>query len=73
MTVNNPNGTGAGGVSDQVQLSSLSSALDASQADSHNQTAKLAQLSAVVSAGNYQVDADVLSGGIIRDALGGTA
>ena len=92
MKVNDPNGTGIGGLapsqdlgttrpssfarggrfqrSDQVQLSNLSSALYATQTDSPEHTAKLAQLSAVVSTGNYQIDGHALSGSIIRDALG---
>jgi hypothetical protein len=95
MKVNDPNGTGIGGLApsqdlgtirpgshtrggpfqprDQVQLSNLSSALYATQTDSPDHTAKLAQLSAVVNTGNYHIDGHTLSGSIIRDALGAAA
>ena len=95
MKVNDPNGTGIGGLApsqdlgstrvssqarggrfqqrDQVQLSKLSNALYATQTDSPEHTAKLAQLSAVVRTGNYQIDGYALSGSIIRDALGAAA
>jgi hypothetical protein len=60
------------GTLEQVQLSNLRSALSALQADSPELTAKLAHLSAVVGTGNYQIDADALTGSIIRDASGAT-
>ena len=53
--------------SDQVQISNLSSALYASEAESPGHTAKLAQLFAIVDSGNYHIDSQALSASIIRD------
>jgi flagellar biosynthesis anti-sigma factor FlgM len=50
---------------DQVSLSNLSSALSAKQSESPQHAAKLAQLSASVASGSYQVDSQALSSKII--------
>ena len=54
---------------DQIQLSNLSAQLTAALCDSPARLAKLAGLSSAVLAGRYQVDASLVSGGIIRDSL----
>jgi|HubBroStandDraft_1064217.scaffolds.fasta_scaffold258369_3 anti-sigma28 factor (negative regulator of flagellin synthesis) len=54
--------------SDQLQLSSLSTFLSGSA--SH--IAKLSQLNSAVSSGKYNVDASVVSAGIIRESLIGS-
>jgi len=60
---------GAGSQEDQVQLSSLGSALGAQQPNSADQTAKVNQLTAAVGSGAYQVNAYALSGSIIESSI----
>ncbi len=61
--------------SDQVQLSNMSSYLAAALMGSPAQVAKVSQLSAAVSSGQYQVDAFAVSGSIIQHSieLGGSS
>lgn len=56
-----------------MQLTNLSSALAALQADSPALAAKLAELYDVVGSGHYEIDPHALIGSIIRDASGPTA
>jgi flagellar biosynthesis anti-sigma factor FlgM len=55
--------------SDQVQLSNLSSYLSAALSGSPAQAAKVSQLGAAVSSGQYRVDAFAVSGSIIQDRM----
>lgn len=55
-----------------IHLTNLSKALAALQAESPEMAAKLADLYAVVRAGNYEIDTQALTGTIIRDASGAT-
>jgi len=55
--------------SDQVQLSRLSSALGALGTGSPEHADRLAQLSAVVATGSYQIDSYAVSGSIIQETL----
>jgi flagellar biosynthesis anti-sigma factor FlgM len=55
--------------SDQVQLSNMSSYLAAALAGSPAQVAKVSELSAAVSSGQYQVDAFAVSGSIIQHSI----
>lgn len=54
---------------DQVSLSSLSSALRAQHSESPGHAARLAQLSAAVATGTYQVDSQALSTTIISGSM----
>jgi len=52
---------------DRVEVSALSQQLSAQDLQPALQSARLSELSSVVSAGRYQVDAQVLSGKIIQE------
>lgn len=53
---------------ERFELTNLSSALAALQADSPELAAKVAELYAVVGKGDYKIDAHALTGSIIREA-----
>jgi flagellar biosynthesis anti-sigma factor FlgM len=55
--------------SDQVQLSNMSSYLAAALSGSPAQVAKVSELGAAVSSGQYQVDAFAVSGSIIQHSI----
>lgn len=55
--------------SDQVQLSSLSAYLASAISGSPAHVAKMSELSATVSAGQYHVDSYAVSGNIIQHAI----
>lgn len=60
---------GSGGNSvDQVSLSDLSSAISAAQGDSPDRAAYLEELSMQVATGQYRVDAQAISQGLLDDA-----
>jgi flagellar biosynthesis anti-sigma factor FlgM len=55
--------------SDKVQLSNLSGYLASALAGSPAHVAKVGELSAAVSSGKYQVDANAVSGSIIQHSI----
>ena len=56
-------------VLDRLQLSNLSSRLSVGRSDSSERGARVSQLSALVSAGRYQVDAQAVAGKLIEEHL----
>lgn len=56
-------------LSDHVQLSNLSSSLSSSLDSSPARLAKVSELNAAVSSGQYQVDAYAVSGSIIQHSI----
>ena len=60
---------GSRAASDHVQLSSLSNYLASALSGSPAHVAKLTQLGAAVSGGQYQVDAHAVSGSIIQHSI----
>ena len=62
-------GAGKSGSGDEVNLSSLASALQGALTDSPERSAYIEQLSAEFSAGTYKPDAAATASGIIADAF----
>lgn len=62
-------GAGKAGGGDEVNLSSLASAVQSALSDSPERTARLEQLAADYAAGNYQPDAAATARGLIDDSL----
>jgi anti-sigma28 factor (negative regulator of flagellin synthesis) len=66
----NVSGRGGGpGRGDDVQISTLSSALSARDAQSGDRAAKVVRLSDTVSSSRYQVDAQVVSAKLIQEHM----
>ncbi len=62
-------GAGRAGASDEVNLSSLASALQGALTDSPERTAYLERLAGDYASGAYQPDAKATASGIVGDAL----
>jgi flagellar biosynthesis anti-sigma factor FlgM len=62
-------GGGKAGASDEVNLSSLASALQGALTDSPERSAHLDRLAGEYAAGTYKPDANAIAGGIIADTL----
>jgi anti-sigma28 factor (negative regulator of flagellin synthesis) len=58
---------------DEIQLSSLSQALAALQANSPHRDARVGQLSAAVGGGGYLIDPNAVSGRLIQETLAASA
>jgi len=58
-----------GAAADQVSLSSFSAALQASESNSPQQTARLAELSAAAANQSYQIEAPAVSESIINQHI----